>query len=81
MDWIDDYDMVDDMLTCCLLFSPSCTGILFIILKLLDVLDWSWWWITSPFWIPFCVTLIVMGVGAIILLIRSLRKDKHGYKN
>lgn len=25
-------------------------GIVFIILKLTGVIDWSWWWVTSPLW-------------------------------
>ena len=25
-------------------------GIVFIILKLTDVIDWSWWWVTLPLW-------------------------------
>ncbi len=24
---------------------------IFLTLKLVKVLDWSWWWITSPLWI------------------------------
>jgi len=26
--------------------------IVYTILKLTGVIDWSWWWITSPLWIP-----------------------------
>lgn len=25
-------------------------GVLFIGLKLGHVIDWSWWWVTAPFW-------------------------------
>lgn len=25
--------------------------IAFIVLKLCDVIDWSWWWVISPIWI------------------------------
>ena len=25
-------------------------GVVFIILKLCHVIDWSWWWVTAPFW-------------------------------
>lgn len=28
-------------------------GIGIIILKLTGVINWSWWWITAPFWIGF----------------------------
>jgi len=28
-------------------------AIVFITLKLVDVIDWSWWWVLSPIWIPW----------------------------
>ena len=35
--------------------------ITFIILKLTDNIDWSWWWVTSPLWIPLVmVTLMTL---------------------
>ena len=33
-------------------------GIIFIILKLLNVIDWSWWWVLAPFWIPIGIVII-----------------------
>ena len=33
----------------------------FIILKLVGVIDWSWWWVLSPIWIPV-VLLLAMSV-------------------
>ena len=33
-------------------------GIVFITLKLLKVIDWSWWWVLSPIWIPVVIFLI-----------------------
>lgn len=30
-------------------------ALLFIALKLLDRIDWSWWWVLSPFWLPVAV--------------------------
>ncbi len=41
-------------------------AILFIALKLLDKIDWSWWWVLSPLWIPIG---IVLGIGIIILIL------------
>ena len=35
-------------------------GVVFIVLKLTHVIDWSWLWVLSPFWIP-----LVMGIVAI----------------
>ena len=34
--------------------------IVFIVLKLTDVIDWSWWWVLSPLWIPFAAMLAVL---------------------
>jgi hypothetical protein len=37
--------------------------IVFLILKLTDNIDWSWWWIFSPLWIPIA---LVIGLFALI---------------
>ncbi len=39
--------------------------IVFIVLKLTDLINWSWVWVLAPFWIPACVAI----VGLIIYLI------------
>lgn len=33
--------------------------IVFLVLKLTNVIDWSWWWVTSPLWIPLLLGLIL----------------------
>ncbi len=38
----------------------------FVVLKLCNVIDWSWWWVVSPIWIYFGVVIIIT---IIILLI------------
>ena len=46
--------------------------IVFIVLKLTHVINWSWWWVLAPSWIPLSIViflLIVMGV--VTLIIRS----------
>lgn len=30
-------------------------AIVFITLKLIGVITWSWWWVLAPLWIPFAV--------------------------
>lgn len=42
--------------------------ILFIGLKLGNVITWSWLWVLSPMWIPFAILLLVI----IIVLIGKL---------
>ena len=39
--------------------------LLFIALKLLNKIDWSWWWVLSPIWIS---ASIVLGIIVIILI-------------
>jgi membrane protein YdbS with pleckstrin-like domain len=49
--------------------------IVFLILKLVGVIDWSWWWVTSPLWITialFIVVLLIALLGA--SLIKLFRK-------
>lgn len=32
--------------------------LIFIVLKLTNVIAWSWWWVLSPIWIPVSVVII-----------------------
>lgn len=43
--------------------------LIFTILKLTDNITWSWWWVTSPLWIPIAlgITFIAIMTGAIFL--------------
>jgi hypothetical protein len=34
--------------------------LLFIGLKLGGVIDWSWWWVLSPLWIPLALVLLLI---------------------
>ena len=38
--------------------------ILFIGLKLTDHIDWSWWWVLAPLWIP---TVLILGIIVLII--------------
>lgn len=48
--------------------------ILFIALKLTHVIDWSWWWVLSPIWIPVAVVLGIIAIVAIVMLIMKVVK-------
>ena len=39
-----------------------------IILRLCNVINWSWLWILCPFWIPICGALMGIIVGLIIVI-------------
>lgn len=40
--------------------------IVFIVLKLTNYINWSWWWVTSPLWIPVTVLLTVILLVSIL---------------
>lgn len=62
------------------------TFIVFLVLKLCGVIDWSWWWVTAPLWGPFALLIAGLFVYIIIAVIIALvrycirkRKEKrHG---
>ncbi len=43
--------------------------IVFLVLKLVGQIDWSWWWITSPLWIPVIGAILI---GIIIVILREI---------
>ena len=46
--------------------------IVFIVLKLTDVITWSWIWVLAPLWIPFAVgCLILLGILIIALFMSN----------
>lgn len=38
--------------------------LIFLALKLTGNIDWSWWWVTSPLWIPLVFVLLLIGMFA-----------------
>ena len=36
--------------------------IVFITLKLLGKISWSWWWVLSPIWIPLAIGVLLIVV-------------------
>lgn len=35
-------------------------GVVFVVLKLVGVIDWSWWWVTVPFWGALAAGLAIL---------------------
>lgn len=33
--------------------------VVFLVLKLCNVIDWSWWWITAPLWGPLAIAVVI----------------------
>ena len=34
--------------------------IVFVVLKLVGVINWSWWWVLAPFWIPTLIAIFLI---------------------
>jgi hypothetical protein len=47
--------------------------IVFLILKLTNNIDWSWWWVTSPLWIPIAIALVficlILSIAFILVIL------------
>jgi hypothetical protein len=44
----------------------SLTTLAFVILKLTNVIAWSWWWVFSPLWIGFALFLVLLMIVAVV---------------
>lgn len=53
-------------------------AIVFITLKLCGVIQWSWWWVLSPLWVP---VVIALGCVAAALLLTAIASIIAYYKN
>lgn len=47
----------------------SVLGIVFVVLKLAGVIDWSWIWVLCPFWIGIALSIILYMVIKIAMKI------------
>lgn len=61
------------------------TGLLliaFIVLKLCNVITWSWWWVLSPAWITAGIAIVLIAVIGILesMSNRSLKRQSRKYK-
>lgn len=45
--------------------------IAFIVLKLCNVISWSWWWVLSPLWISFVILIVIAVVAIIVISIKE----------
>jgi hypothetical protein len=43
--------------------------IVFLVLKLTGNINWSWWWVTSPLWIPFALVMSIFCIATVIVIV------------
>lgn len=44
----------------------SLLGMVFIVLKICHVINWSWWWVTLPFWGGAALVGLIVVLGAML---------------
>lgn len=52
--------------------------LLFLGLKLGNVIDWSWWWVFAPIWIPIVLVVAIIGIMAITVMIGAVIAKSKG---
>lgn len=50
-------------------------GVAFVVLKLTGHIDWSWWWVTAPFWMPLMVVVVAFAIWIVI----AVQKERLGH--
>ena len=72
--YVEDNNMSKEKTTT--VISSSLTTILFVVfltLKLTGNIDWSWWWVTSPLWLPLAILIgfvaLVITIGIIFVVL------------
>lgn len=48
-------------------------GIVFVVLKLVGVISWSWWWVLAPFWIPLVLFAVIFLIAVGVVALRKGR--------
>jgi hypothetical protein len=56
-------------------YSGFCTTmfLVFLVLKLCNIISWSWWWVASPLWAPAALALVVLVLAAPFILVGWLK--------
>jgi phosphoglycerol transferase MdoB-like AlkP superfamily enzyme len=53
---------------------PGILGIVFIVLKLTHVIDWSWWWVLAPFWVVSAFFIFLLVIALFVSALAAARK-------
>lgn len=64
-----------------LLFGIIVSQLILIILKLTNVINWSWGWVFSPLWVPYLLSMLAGIILVIYLFAHNLKERifrKHG---
>lgn len=46
-------------------------GVAFVVLKLTGFINWSWWWVTLPFWGGLALVLFILAIVGIVYVLKK----------
>jgi len=46
--------------------------IILAVLKITNVIDWSWWWVLAPFWLPYTILCVAFFLVVFLLTAKWL---------
>ena len=53
--------------------ATSALTMIFIVLKLVGVINWSWWWVLSPLWIGIILAVVIIGFGVVCAILSEMK--------
>jgi len=48
-------------------------GVAFVVLKLTNYIDWSWWYVTLPFWGGIALAIFILIITFLVFLFKRKR--------
>lgn len=54
--------------------------VVFLVLKLVGTIDWSWLWVFAPLWIPLGLALLLFFVGTVLIRLADSNRWKNQCK-
>ena len=48
-------------------------GVVFVVLKLTNYIDWSWWYVTLPFWGGIALAIFILIITFLVYLFKIKR--------
>ena len=49
-------------------------ALIFITLKLIGLIDWSWWWVLAPLWVQLVLVLVMLMVAGGVAILTHKKK-------
>ena len=49
------------------------TGLVFVTLKAMGIILWSWWLVTMPFWGPYILLIVVLSIAFAVAVFQNER--------